>query len=171
MFQIKTHEVEVKSQELNFKQRMYQGESIVTVNMMIDFYPTLIDEMIVSGGIDIKLDIEGLKSIHELENNEYKGKVGYVTISVNNHGVWEHLNLEEFTVKFGKIENNKILVNFKCEEATFEMNLTMCSLYTTSSDEETLAKVFDLNEFYKKPIESIIGKRKICKYFIVKKTI
>lgn len=167
MFQIKTHEVELKSQELNFKQRMYQNKSIVTVQMMADFYPTLIDESIISGGIDIKLDIEELKSIHELENQDYKGKVGFVMISVNNHGDWEYLNMEEFEVSFGKIKGNKIPVSFKCKEACFEITMTMCSLYTTSSDEESLKKVFDLKDFYHEPVKSIINKRTISKYFIV----
>lgn len=166
MFQIKTHEVELKSQELNFKQRMYQNKSIVTVQMMADFYPIKIGDSIIRGGIDIKLDLEDLKSIHELEEKEYQGAIGYVTISVNNHGVWEHLNLEEFKIKFGKREGNKLWVSFECEEVTFHLLFTMVSLYTTSTDEQVLGKHFDLSDFYEEPIESMVGKRKICKYFM-----
>lgn len=169
MFTVKEHEVEVKVNEMNFKQRMYQNKSIVTVQMMVDFYPTLIDESIISGGVDIKLDIEELKSIHELENKNYKGKVGFVSISINNHGVWEYLNLEEFEVSFGSIHGNKIEVAFRCQEVSFDLEMTMCSLYTTSSDEETLKRVFDLKDFYSEPVKSIINKRTISKYYLYNK--
>lgn len=168
MLKLKGHEVEVKMQELNFKQRMYKEESIVTVQMMVDFYPMMIDNSIISGGVDIKLDIAGLKSIHELEEQTYEGKVGYVTVTINNHGNFEYLNLEEFKVSFGKINGNKIAVKFeanKQEEVTFEMDMNMVSLYTTG-DASKLEEVFELKDFYEEPIETMIQNRKISKYFV-----
>ncbi len=166
MIKLKQHEVELKMQELNFKQRMYKDDSIVTVQMKVDFYPTMIDQSIISGGIDVKLDILGLSSIHALENQTYEGKVGYVTVTINNHGTYEYLNVENFKVSFGRIDKNKIPVTFACEEVEFYLVMNMVSLYTTSSDEDTLSKVFDLSDFYDEPIESTVGNRKICKYFM-----
>ena len=33
------------------------------------------------------------------ENTKYEGKIGNVTISVNNDGVWEHESYEDFKVE------------------------------------------------------------------------
>ena len=143
MFKLRDNVVKIKSSELNFKQRMYKEVSIVTVSIMAD-----------------------LKSIHELVNKKYKGKVGYVTISINNHGTWEYKNIEDFEISFGKIKDNEIKTTFKCEDIEFTLNITIVSLYTTSSSKEELEKNFDLRDFYEEPIVSTISNRKISKYFI-----
>ena len=166
MFKLRDNVVKIKSSELNFKQRIYKEESIVTVSIMADFFPIVIDNSVISGGVDIKLDLTDLKSIHELVNKKYKGKVGYVTISINNHGTWEYKNIEDFEISFGKIKDNEIKTTFKCEDIDFTLNITMVSLYTTSSSKEELEKNFDLSDFYGEPIVSTINNRKISKYFI-----
>lgn len=42
MLELENHKFEIKSAELNFKQRNYKGESIVTVQIMIEFFHHLL---------------------------------------------------------------------------------------------------------------------------------
>lgn len=86
MLKIKQFEVEEKFSEIHFRHRMYQDKSIMTINIMTEFFPALLDDSIVSGAIDIKLDVDDIHSLQDLEGKSYKGKVGFVTLSVNNHG-------------------------------------------------------------------------------------
>ncbi len=168
MLKIKQFEVEEKFSEIHFRHRMYQDKSIMTINIMTEFFPALLDDSIVSEAIDIKLDVDDIHSLQDLEGKSYKGKVGFVTLSVNNHGTWEHKSLEEFSCTFGHIDQNKIEVTFECEEAFISSKITMVSLYTTSTSKNKLNEVFDMSSFYEEPIIKEINKRQISKYFIKK---
>ena len=53
---------QVKSTEMNLKQRTYQGKSIITAEIMTEFFPKMVDGDVLSGAITIKLDMTQVKS-------------------------------------------------------------------------------------------------------------
>ena len=166
MILIRNIEAKQKSCEMNIKQRMYQNESIVTVQIMVEFFPTMINGQIVSGLVEVNIDTNDIHAINDLENKEYKGKVGRATLSINNEGVWEHNNLYDLNVVFGKIVDHEISVKVEMEDCKLNINPTIVSLYTTSSSEDKICKNFDMKDFYEKPIKKEIGKNTILKYFV-----
>lgn len=166
MILIRDTEVKQKSCEMNLKQRMYQEESIVTVQIMTEFFPTMIQSQLVSGAIEVNLDTSNIHSLSDLENKEYAGKVGRATISVCNEGIWEHNNLYDFKVKFGKRKQDEITVFIELEDCKLEVVATIVSLYTTSSTEKSIKNNFDMTEFYEKPTKRQVGKNMILKYYV-----
>ncbi|MDD3341480.1 MAG: hypothetical protein PHN72_04775 [Bacilli bacterium] len=165
MLKIENHNFKIKSSETNLRQRLYQEESIISVQIMTEFFPQQVDEKIVSGAVDIKVDLQNIHSLSNLENKTYKGDIGNVTISVNNMGVWEHKSLDTFEITFGNKEGNDISYSVKAEGLLIEEKTTIVSLYTTSRDKETLSKHFDLKDFYETCTEREIGKSHIYKYY------
>lgn len=166
MILIRNTEVKQKSCELNLKQRMYQGKSIVTVQMMLEFFPIMIDEQIVSGALEVNIDATDIHSLNDLENKTYTGKVGKATLSVCNEGIWEHNNIYDLNVTFGKRNGNEISIKVAVEDCNCEMTTTIVSLYTVSSSEEKMNKNFFMEDFYEKPIKKEIGKNMILKYIV-----
>lgn len=166
MIKIRNVEVKQKSCELNLKQRMYQGESIITVQMMLEFFPTMIDGQIASGALEVNVDVTDIHSLNDLENKTYSGKVGRATLSVCNEGVWEHNNIYDLNVTFGKRNGNDISVKVEVEDCNCEVTATIVSLYTVSSSEENMSKSFVMEDFYEKPIKKEIGKNTILKYIV-----
>jgi len=166
MLKIQNNEFEIKYTEINIRQRMYQNESYITLMINTEFYPTLVEDNVVSGSIDIKLDIKDIKSLDELNNKNYKGDIGNATISVNNNGIWEHESCDNFKIKLKEKENK--LLDFELETKNCELKTKgrIVSLYTTSTSTEELAKNFDLRDFHNIPITKEIGNSKIYKYFI-----
>ena len=166
MLKIQNNEFEIKYTEINIRQRMYQNESYITLMINTEFYPTLVEDNIISGSIDIKLDIKNIKSLDELNNKNYKGDIGNVTISVNNNGVWEHESCDNFKVTINKKEGKQLYFELETKNCKLNTFGRIVSLYTTSTSSEELAKNFDLKDFHNIPITKEIGNSKIYKYFI-----
>lgn len=166
MLELENHKFEIKSAELNFKQRNYRGESIVTVQIMIEFFPSLVNDNIVSGTIEVKLDTNKVKSIKDIENNTFKGDIGNVMIAALNNGNFEYLSKDEFEISFKEKNNRKIEFTLKLDNCILNTEATMVSLYTTSTDKKDLKDKFDLSDFYDTYIEKEMGKNKILKFFV-----
>lgn len=166
MLNIQGNSFEIKFTEINIRHRMFEEESYITLLINTEFFPSLIDERVISGSIEVKLDIKGVKSISDLENKEYKGDIGNITISINNDGIWEHESKDDFEIKINKIQDRKI--EFELETDNCELNTfgTLISLYTTSTSYEALTKNFDLKDFHNKPVIKKIGNTKIYKYYL-----
>lgn len=166
MLKIQNNEFEIKFTEINIRQRMYQNESYITLIINTEFYPSLVEENIISGSIDIKLDLKDIKSLAELKNKNYKGDIGNITISVNNNGVWEHNSCDKFEIKINEINERKLSFELKSDNCKLETEGTLISLYTTSTSKEELENNFDLKDFHNIPITKEIGNSKISKYYV-----
>lgn len=166
VLKINNYEFEIKFSEINFRQRNYNGKSYITVNITNEFFPSLVKDNIVYGSCDIKIDLEGIKSIDDLVSKEYQGQIGTLNISVNNDGIWETNAIEDFSVKFTKREDKNLCFQITGKDFIYEDSSRMNSLYTTSTSKEELEKKFDLKDFYKQTIQREIGKSVITKYFI-----
>lgn len=166
MLKIENHEFKIKSTELNFKQRNYKGESIVTVQIMVEFFPSLVKDNIVSGTIEIKLDSNKIKGIKDIENKTFKGDIGNVMIAALNNGNFEYKSKDEFEISFKEKNNRNINFTLKLDNCLLETDATMVSLYTTSTSKDDLKDKFDLTDFYDTYIEKEIGKNKILKFFV-----
>ena len=132
----------------------------------IEFYPKFVNDSILSGALDIKVDMKDIHSLKDLENKELSGNIGSVTISVNNDDIWEHEKSDNFSVKLGKIRNRELEIILKTEECELNTKLELISLYTTSSKEEELKESFSLDGFYPKTLEKKVGTSQIIKYFV-----
>lgn len=166
MLKIEKSKFSEKFTEINIRQRIYKEKNYLTLMINTEFYPSLVGDNLVSGVIETKLDLEGIKSLDDLVGKSYKGDIGSVTISVNNDGIWEHQTVDTFEI---------IIIDRKARKLTFELKTDNCelkttgilvSLYTTSSTNEELEKYFDLSDFYNKPIVKEIGNNKVMKYFV-----
>lgn len=166
MLKIQNNEFEIKYTEINIRQRMYQNESYITLMINTEFYPTLVENNIISGSVDIKLDIKNIRSLDELNDKKYKGDIGNVTLSVNNNGVWEHESSDKFEVKINKKEGKFLEFELKTKNCQLKTSGRLVSLYTTSTSNEELSKNFDLNDFHNNPIIKEIANSKIYKYYI-----
>lgn len=166
MIKINNIKFEEKFSEANIRYRVFEDKNVITLIVNTEVYPSLFKDNIVSGGIEAKIDIEGINKIEDLENTKYEGKIGNVTISVNNDGVWEHESYEDFKVEIKDIKNRKIKLSIKTDTLNMNTTATLVSLYTTSTSREKLLKRFDLNNFYDKPIIRKIGNNEVYKYFI-----
>ncbi len=165
MLKIKKNNFKIKFTEINLRQRMYQKQSYVTVNIMTEFYPTIVDDCVIGGAIDIKLDLANIKSLNDL-NGIYKGDVGSVTISVNNDGVWEHNICDNYEIEILNRKGKEMKFKLKTDNCSMETVGNIVSLYSTSSTPEELGKNFDLEEFFDKPISKQIGNSVISRYFM-----
>lgn len=154
-----------KFTEINIRQRMYEGKSYITLIINTEFYPSLVNNNMVSGNIEVKLDLESIKSINELINKKFSGDIGKVTISVNNNGIWEHKTFDEFNVKINKRDNRILNFNLNTDNCVLETNGVIVSLYTTTNEKE-LKKEFDLTDFYENPTIKEIGNNKIIKFYV-----
>lgn len=166
MLKIENSEFREKFTEINIRQRLYEGVSYITLIFNTEFYPALVNDNVVSGALEIKLDIKGIKSLDELVQKSYKGDIGSVTISVNNDGVWEHMNQDNFSVDILKREGRELTFKLESDNCLMETTGVMVSLYTTSSSEKELSKNFDLKDFYERPVTKKIGKNEVFKYFV-----
>ena len=166
MIKINNVEFKEKFAEAHLRQRIYEGTSYITLMATIEFYPTLANNCILSGAIDIKVDMKDIHSLKDLEEKELKGEIGNVTISVNNDDIWEHEKNDNFFVKLGKIRNRELEIILKTKECELNTKLELISLYTTSSKEEELKESFSLDGFYPKTLEKKVGTSQIIKYFV-----
>ena len=166
MLKIEKSKFSEKFTEINIRQRMYKNKSYITLMINCEFYPSLVGDNLVSGAVEIKLDINDIKSLDDLVGKSYKGDIGSVNISVNNDGVWEHDSATEFEINILKRDNRKLTFELKTENCTLKTTGVMVSLYTTSSNEEELTNNFDLSDFYEKPVVKTIGASEVRKYFV-----
>lgn len=166
MLRIENTNFREKFTEINIRQRMYKRKSYITLVVTTEFFPSLVGENIVSGVVEVKLDIEGIFSLDSLSGKSYKGDIGSVTISVNNDGVWEHQTKDNFEVMIHKRNGRELGFSLKTDNCVLETTGIVVSLYTTSSSEEALKKYFELGDFYEKPVVKEVGNSKIMKYFV-----
>ena len=131
MLEIKKHSFKEKFTEINIRQRNYENQSFITVQFTTEFYPSIVNDQIVSGAIDLKLDLSDIHALDDLSSKKYEGDIGSLTISVSNNGVWEHQTLDRFEVIFGKREKNEIPFQIKAKDIIFNSVGTIVSLYTT----------------------------------------
>ena len=155
-----------KFTEINIRQRVYKGESFITLIVNTEFYPSFINSSIISGSVEVKLDVNNIKSIDDLVGNSYEGDIGKVTISVNNDGIWEHQTKEKFKFKINKRDGRNLSFYLECDNCKLETNGVMVSLYTTSTNKEELEKNFDLSDFYDNSFVREIGNSKIMKFYV-----
>jgi len=165
MLKIKNNIVEEKCSEINIKHRTYEKESIITVQINLEFFPKMIDSMIISGKADIKIDLLNIKSIDELCGKKYKGDIGYIKISVNNNGIWEDKSFDEFEVEFKERKENKLRIILNCDDMNFDNYVTIVSLYTCYKN---INDYFDIKNFYEQPFITKIGNKEIFKYYFNK---
>lgn len=166
MLKIEKSKFSEKFTEINIRQRMYKKKSYITLIINTEFYPSLVGENLVSGAIEIKLDIEGIKSLDDLVGKSYKGDIGSITISVNNDGIWEHQSKDDFEITITKRDKRKLSFELKTDNCTLKTTGILVSLYTTSSTEKELSKNFSLDDFYDNLIVKSIGNNEIRKYFV-----
>ena len=166
MLKINNVEFKEKFAEAHLRQRIYEGISYITLMATIEFYPTLANDCILSGAIDIKVDMNDIHSLKDLEDKELKGDIGSVTISVNNDDIWEHNKSDNFSVKLGNLKNRELEFFLKTEECELSTTLELISFYTTSSKEKELKESFSFDGFYPKKLEKKVGGSQIIKYFI-----
>lgn len=166
MLKIQDKKFKIKFTEINIRHRIFEEESYITLIINTEFFPSLVDERVISGSVEVKLDLKNITKFEDLINQKYKGKIGNVTISVNNDGLWEHISEEDFEIKIGNIKNKEIDFKLKTNSCKLETKGTLVSLYTTSTSHENLVKNFDLKQFHNKPIIKEIGNSKIYKYYI-----
>ncbi len=166
MIKINNIKFEEKFSEANIRYRVFEDKNVITLIINTEFYPSVFKDNVVSGAIEAKIDIEGINKVDDLENTKYEGKIGNVTISVNNNGVWEHESYEDFKVEIKDINNRKMKLSIKTDTLNMNTTATLVSLYTSSTSREKLLKRFDLNNFYDKPIIRKIGNNEVYKYFI-----
>lgn len=166
MLKIEKSKFSEKFTEINIRQRIYKKKSYITLMINTEFYPSLVGENLVSGAIEIKLDIEGIKSLDDLVGKSYKGDIGSITISVNNDGIWEHQSKDDFEITITKRDKRKLSFELKTDNCTLKTTGILVSLYTTSTTEKELSKNFSLDDFYDNPIVKSIGNNEIRKYFV-----
>ena len=166
MLKIKNINFKEKFAEAHLRQRIFEGTSYITLMATIEFYHKFVNDSILSGALDIKVDMKDIHSLKDLENKELSGNIGSVTISVNNDDIWEHEKSDNFSVKLGKIRNRELEIILKTEECELNTKLELISLYTTSSKEEELKESFSLDGFYPKTLEKKVGTSQIIKYFV-----
>ena len=166
MLKINNETFENKDTEINFRQRMYNKKSYITVNIMTEFYPSIVNERVISGSIDIKLDLNDIKSIDDLLDKKYAGDIGWVTISINNDGVWEHNICDKYEIELMSRKGKSLKFKLKTDNCVLNTEGTMVSLYTTSSTAKQLSKNFDLKDFLNNPIIKQIGNSTISRYFL-----
>lgn len=166
MLEIQKNKFEIKYTDINIRQRMYQENSYITLMINTEFYPTLVDENIISGSIEIKLDLKDIKSIDDLIDTKYNGDIGNVTISVNNDGVWEHKSYDKFKIKINTRNDKQLDFELETKDCKLKTTGRIISLYTTSTSQEELSKNFNLKDFHDIPTTKDIGNSKISRYYI-----
>ncbi len=159
MIKLKNNKLKLQYSELNLKQRLFEKESIVSLELKTSFYPSLIDEDIVFGSIDLTVDCN-IKSLQQLVGKEFNE--GKVVVNLNENGNWNSYTFYEFKAKF--IELN--------DDITFELTFTDCeikekanitSLYSIGNKD--VSEYFDLSSFHKNPIVKQIANKEIFKYY------
>lgn len=166
MLEIKKHNFNEKFIEGHIRQRLYENNSYITLIITSEFYPSLVNDSIVSGSLDIKVDLKDIHSLKELEDKKISGNIGSVTISVNNNGIWEHQTEDKFKIKLGKFKNRILDFSLETSVCKLDSSLNLISLYTTSTSIDKLKEVFSLDDFYDKAVIKKVGNSEIIKYYV-----
>ena len=164
--QIRNVEFKEKFTEINIRQRMYQEKQYITLLITTEFYPTLVNEQIVSGTVEAKIDMENVHCINDFVGKKLEGDIGNVMLSVYNDGIWEHQSQEQFQFEIKSRNGRELEFLLTMEDGILETKGTLVSLYSTSSSKEELAETFDLGDFYESFVEKKFGSKKIVKYFV-----
>lgn len=164
MLKIRKQKFQEKFTEISLRQRMYQGESYVTLTITTEFYPSLMGEQVVSGTILANIDMKDIHKLDDLVGKKLKGDIGKATLSVCNDGIWESQSYDCFEVAFSKRNGRELEINLVMEDVVLKTIGTIVFLYTT--DKENFEREFEQNDFYNKSIEKSIRDRKIIKYFV-----
>lgn len=166
MLKIENTKFREKFTEINIRQRMYKKKSYITLMITTEFFPSLVGDNMVSGVVEVKLDVKDIHSLNDFNDKSYKGDIGSVTISVNNDGVWEHQTKDNFYLSISKRNGRELSFSLKTDNCELKTKGIIVSLYTTSSSKKELAKLFELGDFYEKPVVKEIGNSQIMKYFV-----
>ncbi len=166
MITIENVNFEKKYSEIYFRQRMFEGKSILTVEIRTEVFPELVNNQIVYGEIEVKVDLPEIKKIDDLLLKNYKGKIGNINLSMNNDGIWETKSVDDFSITFEKRNGRKLEFSLMFENGKIEEEATMISLYTTSTKLEELEKHFDMSDFHEKALTKEINHRFIYRYFV-----
>lgn len=166
MIKIQDIKFQEKFTEINIRHRLYKNKPIITLIINTEFYPAEYKGNVVSGALEAKIDIKGIRSLDDLVDKTYKGDIGSVTISVNNDGVWEHESKDNFEIEIKSRKNRKLEFTLTTDNCKLNTKGILVSLYTTSTSREQLIKEFDLDDFYDKPHIREIGNNKIYKFFV-----
>ncbi len=166
MLKINNNEFQVSNSELNFRSRNYQGQTIVSIQGVMGFYPRQIGEQIVNGTIEFVFDTSSFISLDELSNQTYEE--GKLELALSKNGLWERETIYNVVAAFGERNGNKIPVKISLEKhgIAIDVELVMVSLYTTSTSEEQLKKSFNMNDFYEIPIRKKIQDHEVLKYIV-----
>lgn len=160
MLNIKNNKFLVKFCEMNMKQRLYEGESFVSLEIKTDFYPRVCEDLLISGSINITIDCD-IKSINDLNEKVYKD--GKVLISLNEDGVWTTYTYYDFSFKVKDVVSNNVSFELELEECSLNETAYVTSLYSVSN--KNLSDYFDLSIFYDKPIIKQLSSATIVKYY------
>lgn len=162
MLKIRGQEFQVKFCEVNLRQRMFEGESIVTVCMNMEFYPEVMDDSVVYGSVEVKVDVDGVKSLNDIGHQHFDA--GTVCFNVCKDGVWESDVVGNLSISFGSVHDRLLDIELSTSDILFDDVARVVSLYTTSNQE--LGKMFDMCDFYTKDEYKTIGKSTILKYYL-----
>ena len=165
MLKIRNKQAKEKYTEINIRHRIYQEQSYITLMILTEFYPTLVNEQLVSGSIEAKVDMKDINSLDDLVGKKLDGDIGSVTLSIYNDGIWEHQSQDKFKIKINKRNKRELELSLVLEDVELDTIGTIVSLYTTSTSKEELLKSFNLKDFYEKPTEKEIANKNILKYF------
>lgn len=162
MLKIKDNKFQVSTAELNLRKRTFEGQEIVSLQFQINFYPKQVNEEIVSGTVEVVVDIDDFKELNDINNQTYKGP-GKVQASVQINSVWETETYYDFTLTLGMRKKNQIEVTLveKSNTVSFKLPVTIISLYMVNPKEEYLS-----DDYYKIPIRKTINGKEIVKYIV-----
>ncbi|MBS7020563.1 MAG: hypothetical protein KH135_01645 [Firmicutes bacterium] len=166
MLKLNQEAFQIQFSECNLRQRNYQDKSFVSISIQTSYYPKMVGKEIVNGTIEMTLDVSNIHSLFDLENKSYTEEEIKVAISTSRNGAWTHDTFYDGKVSFQKRHGNTIEFSLTSEKGNLvlETTATIVSLYTTSTKEKDLKKVFDMNDFYEIPIRKEIQTREILKY-------
>ena len=170
MLKIKKAPFQVQSIELNMRQRTFEKESIVSLMMDLSFYPRELDGEIVSGSISVVVDTNQIHCLNDLEQKTFDQEVK-VSCAISRNGFWEHYDAYDGILTFMNLDHNQIDFHLESKKNELELDgcATIVSLYSTSSNEETLKQYFQMSDFYPTVIQKKIQNRDILKYYVKNK--
>ncbi len=83
---------------------------------------------------------------------------------MNEDGIWNTYNYNDFTLEFGKVNKNKVEMKLSLDEILVDTKSTIVSLYTFN--EEALKKNFNLDNFYEKSVVRQMSNKEIYKFYV-----
>lgn len=166
MLIIDKEKFEIQFSDMEIKQRLYNEESIISIQVHTNFYPKMLDKKIISGSIDLTIDVTSLKNIKDIEGKNYSGDNVKLLTSISRNGKWETNTYYDVVVSIKEKNDNKFKIEIQSNEANIKMDgkTRLTSLYTTSMTEESVKDNFELEDFYPNPVIKEINGRAILKF-------